>query len=225
VEWLLAREELQVEFEQVALEGIDAHLVEDGIKICNVAGHASLERNLIQICMNEVSVLWELDGNKEVSFLRHQHPLASSENFVPTGFTLFKHRDADKFMENTEIFTQNEDCSLVLSPKTKAHRQHFFRTYTGMNLLEIAALQSSFNISDDTRTKFITYSTYLANFSNLTFFQIFRDCPDFVELLVRLVSKDKLKDLKEADEEAMVSDNILIRRLYWTLRMNAIKSI
>ena len=47
--------------------------------------------NLIQISMNEVSILWELEGNKEVSFLRHQHPLACLENFVPTGFTLFKY--------------------------------------------------------------------------------------------------------------------------------------
>ena len=149
---------------------------------------------MIQICMNDVSIVWELDGNKEVSFLRHQHPLASAENFVPTGFTLFKHTDTDKFMQNTDFFTQNEDCSLVLTPKTKSHRQHFFRTFTGMNLLEIAALQSSLHVSDDTRTKFITYSTYLANLNSLTFFQIFRECPDFVELLVRLISKDKLKD-------------------------------
>ena len=93
VECLLAKEELQVDFQQVDLEGIDAHLTEDGIKIHNVASYNEKARNLIQISTNDVTIVWELDGNKEVSFLRHQHPLACSENFVPTGFTLFKHRD------------------------------------------------------------------------------------------------------------------------------------
>ena len=96
-------------------------------------------------------------------------------------------------MRDTVDFTQNEDCSFVLSPHTKSDHSHFFRTYSGTNLLEIKALQSSLD-ENQTYTKYITYSTYLANFKNLTFFQIFRDRLDFMELLMEQIWKDNLKD-------------------------------
>ena len=89
---------------EVDLQGIDAHLIEGGVKIHNVAStHQTLQNgekapNLIQISLNDVTILWNLDGNREVSFLWHQHPLASSENFVQTGFTLFNYKDLVRCM-------------------------------------------------------------------------------------------------------------------------------
>lgn len=160
-------------FQKVDLQGIDSSLKEDGFKISNAAPtDQTLEKgdkalNFIQISMPKVTILWELEGNKEVQFIWQQHTLASFHHYVPTGFTLFKY-DCEKFMKNTVYFTQNEDRSLIMSPATASAQSHFFRTYSGTNLLEIKALQKS--IENQQHTKIIAYSTFLANFNNLTFF-------------------------------------------------------
>ena len=117
--------------------------------------------------------MWDLDGNREVSFLRHQNDLARSDSFVSTDFTLYRlQTKKTKIIKDTHEFHRNEDCSLVLSPRTATDPQHFFRTFSGSNLLEIKALKSSID-ADEADTKSISYSTYLASFNNLTFFQIF----------------------------------------------------
>ena len=95
----------------------------------------------------------------------------------------------------------------MLSPPTSTDPQHFFRTFSGSNLLEIKALKSSID-ADEANTKSISYSTYLASFNNLTFFQIFWKNLEFMELLVQQVKKDSLN---EQDDDEKSDENIIIR--------------
>ena len=60
------RTDLLIEFRKVDLQD------NSGIKIHNVAPtdmDGKMAQNMIQITMNEVTVKWDLDHNKEVSFL------------------------------------------------------------------------------------------------------------------------------------------------------------
>jgi hypothetical protein len=51
---------------------------------------------------------------------------------------------------------------------------------------------------------------------------VFKTKPEFLELLEKMLLNDDLSELTNIDEFGEVSDNIIIRRLYWSLSLNVI---
>lgn len=138
---------------------------------------------------------------------------------MPTGFTLHKFISPErKIMRETRDFTQNENRTLVMSPQTEITESHLFRTFSGLNILDLKALQ--YSIDQGLHTDMIDYKTFMANMDSLTFFQVFNTNIEFLELLEKMIATDGLDNMTNIDEFGEVSDNIIIRQLYWTLSAN-----
>ena len=71
--------------------------------------------------------------------------------------------------------------------------------------------------TEDLFLKTIDFETILADFDGLTFFEIFGDNPDYMELIERQIDLQELKLKVTRDKSGNQSDNIIIRRLFWTL--------
>lgn len=121
-------------------------------------------------------------------------------------------------MMYSEPFTQNEDNSLVLTPHfNEFKKSQIINTFTGINLMDVFYLKSSENSKIPIEK--IDIYTMLQNFNGLTFFQIFKSNNKFVEFLEKEIKKLGLK--KEFDENGE-KDNIIIRKLYWILKLPVI---
>lgn len=163
-------------FQTIDLSVLQDSLTERDFKIShvatidlNMAEKAEQRTNVIQITFPGVAILWDLDENKEVQFIWKQSQFAHHDQFVPTGFTLHQFLSPERrLMQETADFTQNEDRSLVMSPRTETTESHIFRTFTGLNLLDLKALKT--NIDEGLHTDMIDYKTFLTNINNLTFF-------------------------------------------------------
>ena len=62
------------------------------------------------------------------------------------------------------------------------------------------------------------YETVLANFEGLTFFEIFAENPEYIELIHKQIEDNELESKKTIEASGNESDNIIIRRLFWTLQ-------
>jgi hypothetical protein len=72
------------------------------------------------------------------------------------------------------------------------------------------------------RTLFISeidYDTMLSNFNGLTFFQIFKTAPDYFQLLQRKLIDNDIKNQFEITDDGEKVEHILIRKIYWTLKI------
>lgn len=58
----------------------------------------------------------------------------------------------------------------------------------------------------------------------MTFFEIFQDRADFLQLLEDKIKSEGIVDQKVVDDYGEVIDNILIRKIYWTLNIPVINS-
>ena len=84
-------------------------------------------------------------------------------------------------MNETALFSQNEDRSFVMVPKTDLQEIQLQRTYSGINLMDVCYLKQ--RLKDGLIDDMMDISTILANFNGMTFFQIFKD-PDYVQQLI-----------------------------------------
>ena len=55
------------------------------------------------------------------------------------------------------------------------------------------------------------------NFNGLTFFELFKHNPDYIDLLLKKIKSSNILDNVQVDESGETIDNILIRIIYWTL--------
>jgi hypothetical protein len=62
------------------------------------------------------------------------------------------------------------------------------------------------------------------NFNDLTFFQIFRKEEAYFTLLEEKIKSEDIQAQVVTDERGEVSDNILIRKIYWTMNLPVVKS-
>lgn len=63
----------------------------------------------------------------------------------------------------------------------------------------------------------------LANFEGLTFFEIFSENLNYLELIYNQIQEVELKEKKSIDLSGNESDNIIIRRMIWTMLLPIIK--
>lgn len=71
-------------------------------------------------------------------------------------------------MSEIGLFTQNEDRSLILVPKTDNQESVLLRTYSGINLMDFSDILE--RESDGLHTDVIDIETMLSNFNGMTFF-------------------------------------------------------
>ena len=71
-------------------------------------------------------------------------------------------------MNEIGLFTQNEDRSLILVPKTDNQESVLLRTYSGINLMDFSDILE--RESDGLHTDVIDIETMLSNFNGMTFF-------------------------------------------------------
>lgn len=67
--------------------------------------------------------------------------------------------------------------------------------------------------------KKIDFETILAEFNGLTFFEIFGNVSDYMELVYKQIEFEELKLKVSIDISGNQSDNIIIRRIFWTLNL------
>lgn len=70
-----------------------ANFTKRDFKICEVQPYdlALSEKgekryNVIQISLNKLSIMWDLNEDKEVTFIANPQDFASIDNYMPTGF-------------------------------------------------------------------------------------------------------------------------------------------
>jgi hypothetical protein len=71
-------------------------------------------------------------------------------------------------MSEIGLFTQNEDRSLILVPKTDNQESVLLRTYSGINLMDFSDILEREN--DGLHTDIIDIETMLSNFNGMSFF-------------------------------------------------------
>ena len=180
-----ASKSAEVTFELLNMEKLKSTVTVQDFKILNVAdidlniAEKQIERqNVIQITFSERAILWDLDQNQEITCIMKQNQFANMNDYTATGFVLHQFLSQDRqLMDQTAMFSQNEDRSLLMSPKTDLQENILIRTYTGLNLMDVSYLkqrQKNGLVED-----MIDTNTLLADFNGMTFFQIFRD-PDYI---------------------------------------------
>lgn len=88
---------------------------------------------------------------------------------------------------------QNGHSDLFIQPsEAPTINQHIFKTYCGMDIKDINFIKTS--IENDLHVKKIDFETMLVNFCGLTFFEIFRDNSDLIELLLQQIETQELKN-------------------------------
>lgn len=103
-------------------------------KICEKDG---VRHNVIQISFSELTIIWDLDDNKEVTFMTKPSDFASQRDYVASGFVPHFFTGDTKHMSKTAFFSQNEDRSLVIMPSTKYRRTTLIRTFAEINLMDV----------------------------------------------------------------------------------------
>jgi len=87
--------------------------------------------------------MWDLDEDREVTFITKINDFASHRTYTPTGFFPYLPRDGKtKDMSQAKFFSQNEDRSLVSTPNTEKVYSQMIRTYQGINLMDLLDIRS-----------------------------------------------------------------------------------
>lgn len=89
----------------------------------------------------------------------------------------------------------------------------FFTNFAMIDLLEIMNI-----IYEDSENRYVTkidIKSTVANFNGQTFFEIFKNDSTYIDLLEEQLKNTTLEE--QMDEAGVKSDNILLRRIYWTL--------
>jgi hypothetical protein len=156
---------------------LTAQIRDNGFSILNVAQYdidvaekGEERTNVIQISFGNVSIMWDLDEHKEVTFIsKPDELLNNAENYVVTGFVPYLKKDLHKtHMSNVAYFTQNENRSIILTPKTDIFQSSIFRTYTAINMMDVFEIMRK--EKNNLYVAEIDENTVLQNFNGLTFF-------------------------------------------------------
>jgi hypothetical protein len=122
--------------------------------------------------------------------------------------------DDKNTMRKASFTIQNERATLLYNQSNKENiTGTFFTNFAMIDLLEIMNI-----IYEDSENRYVTkidIKSTVANFNGQTFFEIFKHDSTYVTLL-----EDQLKKVNlgsTMDEAGVESDNILLRRLYWTM--------
>jgi hypothetical protein len=62
------------------------------------------------------------------------------------------------------------------------------------------------------------------NFNDLTFFQIFRHKEEYFQIIVNQIKAEDILEMDVTDERGESADNIIIRKIYWTMNLPVVKS-
>lgn len=65
----------------------------------------------------------------------------------------------------------------------------------------------------------IDLETTLANFNGKSFWEVFLQYPDFLQMVESEITERDLQGKKSRDEAGKETDNILIRRIFWSLQV------
>lgn len=165
-----------------------------------------------------MAFLWDMDEHKEVTFLAKPQEFNSPDSYVPNGFVPFAFRNwKNQKMNDIKYFKQNENSSFLMVPKTDQMAPSLHRTFTEVNLEEVFQMRR--NEVNGIYMANINIETALQNFNGLTFFQIFRTNPEYLQLIENQINEKNLPELVDIHKNGQVSDNIIIRQIYYLLNM------
>ncbi len=124
-------------------------------------------------------------------------------------------------MSESLSFTFNEDMSLLMMPKTNENQSKLIRTFTFINLIDVLDIQKK--EQENLYINKIDENSMVQNFNGLTFFELFKHNPDYIDLLLKKIKSSNILDNVQVDESGETIDNILIRKIYWTLNFPVLK--
>lgn len=164
---------------------------------------------------SDLTLLWDLTENKEVTFIENPSHFASHDSFVLTGVTPHMHV-FNKDMKNARFVQGNEALNLFVQPaRSIRNSSSLFRCYSELDLRDVFHMKRCER--EDLHVKKIDYETMLASFNGLTFFEVFSSNSNYMELIMEQIKNDELNSKKTIDKSGNESDNIIIRRMFWTI--------
>jgi hypothetical protein len=96
----------QVNFLVLDARRISERIMRNGFKIFKVAKYdlkivekARARPNVIQISFKDLSVMWDLDEDREVSFINKPCDFGSQRTYVPTGFVPHGYKNLKQTMD------------------------------------------------------------------------------------------------------------------------------
>lgn len=123
-------------------------------------------------------------------------------------------KEDKRLMRNASFTLQNERATLMYNEMNKDNiTGTFFTNFAMIDLLEVMNI-----IAEEKENRYVTkidIKSTVANFNGQTFFEIFKHDSCYIDLLEEQLQKTNLES--HMDEAGVKSDNILLRRLYWTM--------
>jgi hypothetical protein len=141
----------KVNFKLLNFEHVAGYLTKNDFKICEVQAYdlalaekGEVRHNVIQISLTGLSIMWDLDEDKEVTFHQNPSDFDSINSYMPTGFVPHHYEDpSDPNVGRAVYFTQNGTRSLLMTSDVggRDRPNYLFRTYSYINLLDVLFLK------------------------------------------------------------------------------------
>jgi hypothetical protein len=95
-----------------------------------IADKGEERKNVVQISFADLAILWDLDENKEVTFLNKPQEFADNEHYIATGFVTYRQfSKKQNLMSQASFFTSNESRSFLITASRQSRPSQLIRTY------------------------------------------------------------------------------------------------